>query len=41
MITAVNAEFGTNILPEEFRDLVNDIQKEEKKNEENYDHDFV
>ena len=41
LITAVNAEFGTNILPEEFRDLVNDIQKEEEKNEENYDHDFV
>ena len=41
LIAAVNAEFGTNILPEEFRDLVNDIQKEEEKNEENYDHDFV
>lgn len=31
LITAVNAEFGTHILPEEFRDLVNEIQKEEKK----------
>ena len=41
LITAVNAEFGTNILPEEFRDLVNENQKEEEKNEENYDHDFV
>lgn len=41
LIEAVNAEFGTNILPEEFRDLVNEIQKEEKKNEENNDHDFV
>ena len=41
LITAINAEFGTDILPEEFRDLVNEIQKEEEKNEENYDHDFV
>lgn len=41
LIAAVNAEFGTNILPEEFQDLVNENQKEEEKNEENYDHDFV
>lgn len=31
LIAAVNAEFGTNILPEEFRNIVDEIQKEEEK----------
>lgn len=36
LIAAVNAEFGTAILPEEFRDIVDEVkkQKEEGKTEE-------
>ena len=33
LIAAVNAEFGTTIFPEEFRDIVDEVkkQKEERK----------
>ena len=33
MIAAVNAEFGTAILPEEFRDIVDEVKKQKEEGE--------
>ena len=33
LIAAVNAEFGTAILPEEFRDIVDEVKKQKEEGE--------